>query len=190
MPTDPGTTDGAADGVRAAVRRCDAEGGRLMPALFTPADWLDKLLSSTKKQITIPQTDRIKIDDIVNFYNGGGRIMDKPLRETTWEGYEFISGMIDDEGVYPRPACDALGGYCLDVYPAHLLGKVVITEVYDMIPAYNSTRSQWAKADGFDNFTCANSWFSKRYGADWMQTPWTVIRWGGWIKRYFEPGAR
>ncbi len=178
-----------------------------MPALSFQGEWLDKLLSGSKQQTTRQQTDRIKVGDVVHIYNQQRRrIADKPLRETTWDGYEFISGMIEDIGQYPRPMCDQLGGYSLDLYHAHFLGKVMITEVYDLIPIemIGDELKAWAVADGFKDFhptyrlhtkgihedDGANMWFQRRYGEAWMHQRWTVIRWQGWQERYFEPDGR
>ena len=159
-----------------------------MPALSFQEEWLDKLLSNTKQQTTRQQTDRIKVGDVCSIYNQQRRrITDKPLRKTTEGGYEFILRMIEDEGQYPRPVCDKRGGYSLESYYAHFLGKVVITAVEEMLPLRNSARSTWAMADGFDNFTCADTWFTKRHGEEWVDRWWTVIRWDGWLERYFEP---
>ena len=74
-----------------------------------------------------------------------------------------------------------------DLYHAHFLGKVVITEVYDVLPINSCGKEAWAKHDGFDSFTDADEWFEAKYGEVWMCKYWTVIRWDGWLERYFEP---
>lgn len=155
-----------------------------MPAISFQREFLDALLRGDKQQTTRRQTDRIKVGDVCNIYiEQRRRITDKSIRATTATGETVIGERIDG-GEYPLPPNQY--NYA-QFYHAHFLGKVYIDEVHDMVPACNSTRSIWAKADGFDNFTCADTWFTKRYGEDWMQQAWTVVRWNGWIERYFEP---
>lgn len=149
-----------------------------MPALSFQRRWLDKLLSGSKQQTTRPQTDRIKVGDICNIYNQQRRrIIDKPLRILTREG---IASMPMDRYPFPKPG----------MHYAHFLGKVRITEVYDLYPydaPLDSVLVDWAHADGFDTVENADVWFMKRYGEEWDLMHWTVIRWTGWIVRYFEP---
>lgn len=164
-----------------------------MPALSFKEEWLDKLLRGDKQQTTRPQTTRIWIGDpIVHIYNQQRRrIIDKPLRRTTADGRELILHKIESEKTYP-----SLG--CIDTYFAHFLGKVKITEVYDIHPCEmsESDLETWAKKDGFECFDpeiltiesinkSANWWFSERYGNEWVQRWWTVVRWDGWLERYF-----
>jgi len=70
-----------------------------------------------------------------------------------------------------------------------ILGKVVITEVYDITPSEMSGEEleAWAWANGFDNCEDARCWVEIRYGARWMHMTWTAICWRGWQERYFEP---
>jgi hypothetical protein len=156
-----------------------------MPALSFQEAWINKLLRGDKQQTTRPQTDRIKVGNIVSIYNQQRKkIFDKPLRSLTDEGYGKMEQLSHKRKLnYPAvPFTNPIRQY-----PAHFLGRVGITEVYDMLPLKNSSRSAWAKADGFDNFTAADTWFTSRYGDDWMNRWWTVIRWDGWMERYFEP---
>lgn len=148
-----------------------------MPTILFQHQFLDALLRGDKQQTTRKQTDRIKVGDVVHIYiDQRSRIIDKPLRRLTKNG---IAMMPMDR--YPFPSINPLMHY------AHFLGKVEITEVYDMCPCDNSARSAWAKADGFTNFGCADTWFTERYGHEWYQQTWTVIKWNGWAERYFEP---
>ena len=149
-----------------------------MPALSFQEEWLDALLSGSKRQTTRPQTDRIKEGAICTIYNQQRRrITDKPLRQMTYEGIE----MMEERG-YPL-----IPEFRRAEYHAHLLGKVEITEVYDMQPLQNSHRNAWARADGFLNFTAADTWFTKRYDTAWADRWWTVIPWDRWTERYFLP---
>lgn len=158
-----------------------------MPALSFQEEWIDKLLSDTKQQTTRPQTSRIKVGDIVHVYNQQRRrITDKPPRLLTAtglqmfrEGYPFVKTDRHEEG-----------------HHAHFLGKVAITEVYertfDMMLIRRSGHewrmaNAWARSDGFKDFWGADTWFTAKHGDDWMQQTWTVIRWNGWLERYFEP---
>jgi len=130
------------------------------------SEWLDALLSCEKQQTTRKQTDRIKVGDTVQICNQKhGAITDKPRRICTEWGHRNIRGY------------------------AHLLGTVVITEVYDITPSEMSGEEleAWAWADGFDSFDAAKCWFEIRYGAHWMHMTWTAICWRGWAERYFEP---
>ena len=151
-----------------------------MPALSFQ-EWLDKLLDGTKQQTTRPQTSRIKVGDICNIYNQQRRrITEKPMRQLTLSGVR----MMRERRYPPHNKCPEYQPY---EQSAHFLGKVKITKVYDMCPCDNSARSAWAKADGFSNFGMADKWFTARYGEDWYKQWWTVIRWDGWLERYFEP---
>jgi hypothetical protein len=183
-----------------------------MPAVSFQEKWINKLLRGDKQQTTRPQTTRIWIGDpIVHIYNQQRRsIIDKPLLMCTKEGKWIVRGLMKKRHHYPQLFYDSEGGkiypHLLDWgaksvrYHAHFLGKVKITEVYDIHPSEMSGEEleAWAWADGFSNFDpititpesvaqSANWWFSHRYGNDWMQQTWTVIRWHGWVERYFEP---
>jgi len=161
-----------------------------MPAISFQEMWLDALLSGRKKQTT-RANDRIKVDDICNIYNQQRRrIMDKPLRQMTPRGIEVMY-----ERWYPLTPDELPEG----TYYAHFLGKVKIIDVHSMIPSEMSGENleAWACADGFDGFSrldplggeheiTANEWFTMNYGDDWMDRTWTVIRWDGWLERYFE----
>ena len=153
-----------------------------MPALSFQEEWLDKLLRGDKQQTTRPQTTRIWIGDpIVHIYNQQRRrIADKPLRLLTKAG---IAMMPMDR--YPFPSNSPPMHY------AHFLGKVKITVVYDIIPSTLSGNELevWAIGDGFDCWGDAYMWFESRYDDNWMEDTFTVIRWNGWIERYFEPEA-
>ena len=152
-----------------------------MPTLSFQEEWIGPLLRGNKQQTTRPQTRRIKVGDIVHIYNQQRRrVTDKPLRLLTKAG---IAMMPMDR--YPFPSNKPQMHY------AHFLGKVKITEVYDIHPHLMSDRSlkEWAMADGFPDFASARCWFEIRHGARWMHQTWTVIRWDGWIERYFEPEA-
>ena len=159
-----------------------------MPALSFQEMWIDKLLADTKQQTTRKMTDRIKPGDVCHIYNQQrGRIDDKPLRDLTQTGRGVVNTMICG-GTYPHVP----EGHGFEQYYAHFLGKVRITEVDDFYPydaPYDTVLANWAHADGFDTVEDADVWFTKRYGEDWDMLSWTVIRWGGWVERYFEPEA-
>ena len=155
-----------------------------MPAISFQREFLDALLRGDKQQTTRRPADRIKVGDVCNIYiDQRVRIADKMVRRVTPLGEEVIIAKIMS-GQYPEIS-DRV--YVVPEYYAHFLGKVRITKVYDMCPCDNSARSAWAKADGFTNFGVADKWFTARYGEDWYLQMWTVIRWGGWTERYFEP---
>ena len=151
-----------------------------MSALSFQGEWLKPLLFGFKQQTTRPQTDRIKVGAVCHIYNQQRRrIADKPEMRLTGAGIET---MVARYGMTKRQKL-------LNVFHAHFLGKVIITEVYDMLLPHNSHRNAWARADGFDNFTCADTWFTDQYGDGWVDMWWTVIRWDGWLEQYFEPRA-
>lgn len=170
-----------------------------MPALSFQGEWLDKLLSGSKQQTTRSQTNRIKVGDICNIYNQQRKkIVSKPLRQLTDWGYGKMVRLAN-LGQRKYPPVPLL--HQPQQYPAHFLGKVRITAVYEIHPCEmsKSDLQDWARADGFKDFhptvippdrlyDGANMWFQRRYGEDWMRQAWTVIRWNGWIERYFEPG--
>ena len=155
-----------------------------MPAISFQEMWLDALLSGRKKQTT-RANDRIKVDDICNIYNQQRRrIMDKPLRQMTPRGIEVMY-----ERWYPLTPDELPEG----TYYAHFLGKVEIAETYSVRPSKMHGVElavwavMWAHNDGFKSFLDANEWFTMNYGDDWMDRTWHVIRWDGWLERYFEP---
>ena len=153
-----------------------------MPALSFQEEWIDALLSGSKRQTTRAQTDRIKVGDTCTLYNQQRRrIMDKLLRRMTHRGIKVM-----EERGYPFAPI-----FHQAQYYAHLLGKVKIIDVHDIHPAKMAPveLSRWAWADGFDSFTSARCWFEIRYGTRWMHQTWTVIGWDGWLERYFDPGA-
>ena len=125
-------------------------------------------------------TDRIKSGDVCHIYNQQrGRIADKPLRKLTADG---IATMPMNRYPFPKSG----------MQHAHFLGKVRITEVNDFYPydaPYDTVLANWAHTDGFDTVEDADIWFTKRYGEDWDMLSWTVIRWDGWLERYFMPEA-
>ena len=155
-----------------------------MPAISFDPKFLDALLSGEKQQTTRAQTSRIKVGDVCTIYNQQRRrIMDKPLRRLTDEGYYKMEQLSNRN--YPTvPSTNPILQY-----PAHFLGKVEITEIYEIHPHLMSDRplEEWARADGFPDFASARCWFEIRYGARWMHQLWTVVRWEGWLERYFEP---
>ena len=137
-----------------------------MPALSFQEEWLDKLLSGSKQQTTRPQTNRIKVGDVCTIYNQQRqRITGKPLYPTTYDGRQIISAYIK-AGKYPEETSFELDTYRtsfgLSYYYAHLLGKVKITEVYDIYPIEMSEAelTLWAMADGFDSFASARCWLA------------------------------
>jgi len=159
-----------------------------MPAISFQEEWLDKLLSGTKQQTTRPQSYRIKIRDVCSIYNRQRRqITDKPERHLTECGIEM---MCDRYGMTKRQKL-------LGVFPAHFLGKVKIADICDIHPCEmtGDGLEAWARADGFHDraqlgFTgmeLADTWFRAHYGDGWMRRWWTVVRWVGWLERYFEP---
>jgi hypothetical protein len=155
-----------------------------MPAISFQRGFLDALLSGSKQQTTRRQTDRIKVGDVCNIYiEQRTRITEKMMRRVTPLGEEVIIAKILS-GTYPEIP-DKL--YVYPEYYAHFLGKVVITEVFNLTPACLDGENSWARADGFFNIEAANEWFAKRYGEDWIHQTWTVIRWNGWTERYFNP---
>lgn len=176
-----------------------------MPAISFQRGFLGALLRGDKQQRTRRQTDRIKVGDVCNIYiEQRRRIRDKPLRQVTRAGAEMVDAKLSmpiDKRTYPSPTkfCGetiemdtsklyyAYGLKFYDRYHAHFLGKVVITEVFNITPACLDGENSWARADGFSNIEAANEWFTKRYGEDWIHQIWTVIKWNGWAERYFEP---
>jgi len=161
-----------------------------MPAISFQGEWLDKLLSGTKQQTTRPQTDRIKVGDICTIYNQQRRkIINKPLRSLTDEGYGKMAQLSHRSQMNQYPAVPFTNP--ARQYPAHFLGKVETTEVYEIRPTETDIEDleKWALADGFDTVTDADIWFTKRYAEEWVDMWWTVIRWDGWLERYFEAGG-
>lgn len=162
-----------------------------MPALSFQEEWTDKLLRGDKQQTTRPQTTRIWVGDpIVHIYNQQRRkITTKPVRQMTPIGSRTHTMKLMD-GKYPAPPEMIPNDLMFQhAYYTHFLGKVKITEVYDIHPCeMNQPELEaWAMADGFPDLATARCWFEIRYGARWTQKWWTVIRWDGWMERYFEP---
>jgi hypothetical protein len=152
-----------------------------MPALSFGRRWLDPLLESTKQHTTRPQTDRIKVGAVTNIYiEQRRRILDKPLRRMTLIGIDAMY-----ERGYPM-----VSAFYQAAYPAHYLGKVEITDVYDIhFPEMSGEELEaWAWLDDFKDFDQADAWFTDQYNAGWMSRAWTGIGWHGWLERYFSAG--
>lgn len=149
-----------------------------MPALSFQREWLDRLLLCEKQQTTRPQTDRFQVGDTAHVYiEQRRRIIDKPLRRMTHAGVDAMY-----ERGYPF-----IPEYHKAIYHAHFLGKVVLTEVYEILPSAMSgeEREAWAWADGFQDFDYADAWFMRNYDGRWVDRAWTAIRWIGWQEQYF-----
>lgn len=171
----------------------------MMPAISFDPKFLDALLSGIKQQTTRsvppdpPKRPRFQVGDIAHIYNQQRRrITEKAVRQMTGAGTTAMADRVNDPKYYYPVACPVveMSGYGdIPSYYAHLLGKVEITEVYDIHPHLMSDRplEEWARADGFPDFASARCWFEIRYGARWMHQWFTVIRWDGWLERYFEP---
>lgn len=152
-----------------------------MPAQSYCEQWLDPLLLSEKEQTTCPQTVRFHVGDTVHIYiEQRRRLLDKPLRRMTCAGIDMAHGR-----GYPF-----IQEFHKAVYHAHFLGKVVLTEVYDIHPCEMSGEEleAWAWADGFHSPELADAWFVVQHDEDWKERWWTVTRWHGWLERYFQPG--
>ena len=178
------------------------KGGDLMPAHSFGPEWIDPLLRSGKQGTTRPQHDRIKVGDTVSIYIKQRQpTISKPLRICTEDGKWNIRELMKTRPHYPQLFYNSEGQkiypHLLDWgakrvrYYAHFLGKVEITEVYDIRPIEMSDEEleAWAWADGFKDFWEADEWFLSKYPGHWMQRTWTVERWHGWVERYFEPEA-
>lgn len=168
-----------------------------MPAISFQPEFLDALLSDRKQQTTRPvapvslKRPRFKVGDVAYIYNQQRRrIVDKPLRTATEIGMQMIHGMIA-AGRYPPFPLDPRGAYYNEKYYVHFLGRVEITEVFDFNPSEMNWQEleAWAWGDDFADFATARCWFEIRYGARWMHRYWTVVRWDGWLERYFEPAS-
>lgn len=162
-----------------------------MPAISFRPEFLDALLSGDKQQTTRsippvpPKRPRFKKGDVLQVYNQQRkRIADKPLLRLTDEGYsKMVQLSRKSQSNYPSLP------YADPPYPAHFLGRVCITEVCQITPHEmpETALTAWALADGFNSFAAAWCWFEIRYGAKWMHQPWMVVKWDGWLERYFEP---
>lgn len=158
-----------------------------MPALSFQERWVDPVLRSDKEQSTRPQTDRFKVGDVCHIYNQQRRrITDKMMRRVTPLGEEVIIEKIVG-GAYPEIPDRVV---VVPEYYAHFLGKVEIMRVYNIRPCRMTGEEleAWAWADGFRNFVDADVWFMRQYDEYWIDLKWTVIKWNGWMVRYFEPG--
>lgn len=170
-----------------------------MPAISFNREFLDALLRGDKQQTTRKLTNRIKVGDTAQIYiEQRAQITGKPLRTCTKDGKWNIRELLNRRSNYPHTFYDDNGGrvypHSLDWgaepvrYHAHFIGKVKITEVYDMLPLRCTCGEEvWAKKDGFAGYGDASAWFESRYGEGWVDRWWTVIRWDGWMERYFKP---
>jgi len=170
-----------------------------MPAISFQPEFLDALLSGSKQQTTRPvppvppKHPRFKVEDVLYVYNQQRkRISDKEVRQLSSSGVRMVRsklcGTIDH--VYPDPPEMIPDDLMVPhVYYAHFLGKVKVMQTYEILPCSMQVKDleQWAHHDGFGNFATARCWFEIRYGARWMHQYWSVIRWCGWLERYFEP---
>ena len=116
--------------------------------------------------------------DTISFYRTFAADLRSGAKQQTTRKYteRFCVGDVVHITIVPRKR---YGG--VPAFSAYSIGKVKLVDVADVRMYENSVRSDWAKADGFDNFEAANIWFTKQYGEDWHQRTWTVIRWDGWL---------
>jgi len=160
-----------------------------MVAISFHEEFLDALLRCDKQQTTRltpkpPKAPRIKIGDTAQIYiKQRQEIISKPVRKMTDTGRTIVAGRIDDDNYLYPPPCP------MPFYYAHFIGTVEIAEVYQihLSEISGEEREAWAKADGFKDFAHANMWFFQQHGKYWKKLSWTVIRWNGWLERYFEP---
>jgi len=152
-----------------------------MPAISCQLEFLDPLLLSEKEQTTRPQTKRFHGGDITHMYIRQRQpILSKPLRRLTYAGID----MMHERG-YPL-----IPEFHQAIYHAHFLGKVVLTEVYDICfcDFSHAELKAWALDDGFKDTSSAEVWFLNQYGCDYPDDIYTVTRWHGWLERYFYAG--
>lgn len=152
-----------------------------MPAQSYQPVWLDPLLLSDKEQTTRPQTKRFHVGDTVHIYiQQRLPILSKPFRRLTYAGIDMVY----------RRGYPLIPEFHKAIYPAHFLGTVVLTEVYDIHPCEMSLPDfkAWAMADGFADTLAAGDWFTEQQGEDWQEQWWTVTRWHEWKERYFQAG--
>ena len=118
------------------------------------------------------------IHDAIPFYRTFADDLRSGAKQQTTRKHtdRFGVGDVVHITIVPRKRYGALPAFC-----AYSIGKAVLVDVADMCMYENSARSDWARADGFDSFTTADTWFTKQYGEDWYQRTWTVIRWDGWL---------
>lgn len=169
-----------------------------MPAISFQRQFLDALLSGTKQQTTRKHTDRIKVGDTAQIYiEQRAQLTGKPIRVMTRAGTTAITDRVNDAQYNypaecpPSPFRDKFE----PVYYAHILGKVRICEVSEILPCRmcrmpDNDLEAWAYRDGFRNLTDADVWFTDHYGEYWIDLKWTVIRWNGWVERYFKPDTK
>lgn len=157
---------------------------------FDPV-FLDPLLRCDKQQTTHPQTMRFGVGDVAQMYITQNQpLTSKPIRRMTGLGTTLVADRAGDPKYHYDPRCPLAESYALGDIPsyyAHFLGKVRITEVEHVKVGSIWNRNTWAQKDGFQNFEIARCWFESRYGAHWLKRTFTVLRWDGWIERYFEP---
>jgi len=161
-----------------------------MPAQSFDPRFINALLSCEKQQTTRKPSPRhkpprIKINDTVQVYVDQRKpIRSKPLLELTGLG-RLVMCRLSQIGKKNYPAPDS----CM--YYAHYLGKIVVSDIFEIVPSSMSGEAleAWAWADNFKDFDAADAWFTDRYDAAWVDRVWTVQQWHGWIEQYFHaPG--
>lgn len=157
-----------------------------MPAISFSPEFLDAILAGTKCQTTRRPTNRFREGMTVNAYTQQRKaILHKPPRNLTEAGLAEMRRMrgIAKKNYPPVPTVPPWR------YPAHFLGRFIITDVAEFHPSLVSPDEldEWAVLDGFVDFYYADAWFIEHHGADWMDFSYTWIRWGGLFDRYFEP---
>jgi len=171
-----------------------------MVAISFHEEFLDALLRCDKQQTTRltpkpPKAPRIKTGDTAQIYiKQRQEITSKPVRQMTRAGTTIIADRVNDANYHYPAKCPPSPPHhstpvTLSLYYAHFIGIVEIVEVYQIHLSEMSgeEREAWAKADGFKDFSHANLWFYQQHGKYWKKLSWTVIKWNGWLERYFEP---
>lgn len=157
-----------------------------MPAISFQHRFIDALLRGDKQQTTRKMTNRVKVGDTAQIYiDQRVPLTDKPIRQMTDAG---LIAMAKPVRKIPCPSGPLKRYGVMPSFYAHFLGKVQITEVYDILPLQCTCGEEaWAKRDGFAGYADASAWFESKYGEGWVGKWWTVIRWDGWAERYFDP---
>lgn len=161
-----------------------------MSAISFQPEFLNALLSCEKQQTTRPvppvppKHPRFNVGDVLHVYNQQRRrIVDKPLLRLTADGVRVMTQKTAD-GTYPYPPT-----WHTNRSYAHFLGKVEITNAFNIHPCEMplDVLTDWAHDDGFTDLEAADTWFTQQHGGDWDTRYWAVVRWDGWLERYFEP---
>jgi hypothetical protein len=139
---------------------------------FSDSKHVPLILDGRKAQTTrTPRKNPIKEGDTLHVYF-------RPRMKKTCENCitDCYASVLHGEPIKVKDGCYSHSNY---------FGTAIAIKVEEFDPLLLSPDAleAWAKADGFESWEEANTWFTKVHGPDWIYKHWDIIYFeGDWIK--------